>query len=158
MQMQSRMLLFILVIITIIYIKLSLRPKDYFQILQMESRQLTPDHIFEKQPIVLTDNVCDILALLHTTFQYTYMWKHFDMNFKTINKNKSQYLIINIISESASILIEHPHIERYEGVELKLDKDQILILPYGWGVVVKEGETKSVHLDTIITTLIKPFV
>lgn len=148
--MSSKLLIFI--IIFIIYTFISLKYKDNFEILQMPSIKLQTSHLLEKQPIILTDPITDLLTFLHSKFINMYIYKNFNMNVKSCNNSKSQYLLLNILSDQATLLIKHPLLI-YKQVQISLDQYQTIILPYGWSFELISGEAKSVNLETFITLL-----
>ncbi len=147
-------LVIVLIILIVLYVNYYFTPNKQFEIIQLSLEQLTGQHLLEKSPILITDNIVNPLSLLSTAFAYLYMFKKFKMDIKEIQRHKSQYLILTAIEDSV-ITILHPLTGKFDNMEMIVDKGQTLVLPYKWSCKVESGKANSIDLDTVASYIFK---
>lgn len=151
----SILVLIVAILFLIIYIKFYITPNPNIQLIQPTLGQVTQSHLFEKLPLVIAERVVDINDLLTTLFKYMYISKTIsDANNTKWLQNRHRYLVVQATSNSI-IKIVHPHKviniskEQYiDAVAIKLEKYQVLIIPYKWWYRI-EGTCKILKLHDL---------
>ena len=105
------LIIFIIILFISIYINYDLKYNNNFQILQLSSNKITQDILYEKNPIILEDNINDIEDFINVVMPYEKIYKnkfYFDKN-NNVNQNLTNYLLIyNSNSTPLDIYIAHP--------------------------------------------------
>jgi hypothetical protein len=121
--MNRSLLLFIIILIIIIYLNYNLKYNDEFQLLQLTSNKITQNILYEKSPIVVQDNINNIIDFIHVIMTYEYIFKN-KIEFKKsnyVNKNLAFYsLFYNSNSKPINIYISHPkHYNKFKSNKLQ---------------------------------------
>ena len=88
--MNKSLLISIIILIILIYLNYNLKYNNEFQLLQLSSNKITQNILYEKSPIVVQDNISNIIS-------------------NYVNKNLALYsLIYNSNSKPINVYISHP--------------------------------------------------
>ena len=105
------LIIFIIILFISIYINYDLKYNNNFQILQLSSNKITQDILYEKNPIILEDNINDIEDFINVVMPYEKIYKnkfYYNKN-NNVNQNLTNYLLIyNSNSTPLDIYIAHP--------------------------------------------------
>ena len=105
------LIFFIILLISLIYIKYDLKYNTNYQILQLSSDKINQDILYEKLPIIIEDKINNILDFIHVILSYEYIHKN-KIKFNSLNKinqNLSNYLIMyNHNNKPINIYLSHP--------------------------------------------------
>lgn len=138
-----------LIIIAVLLVVFSIqysKPKQSFEILQMDIKKLNPSVLFEKQPIILYDTVDDLNDFISNEMMYLYHFKKTNQHFPSENfvLNQSRIAILhNDAHQDITIYIKKHLVKKdffspfnvvIDPVEpdltLKLMPGNLIILPY----------------------------
>jgi hypothetical protein len=136
----NKLLIILLVLVAVLYIRFNLKYQDYYEILQVNPSKLTPDILYEKNPIIIyngTSAEADTPEqIINSSMKYMYSYKHQNEYIPQdkLIENKSRYLFISS-KTPCEIEIVNPKFknsEDYECVYIKLKVGNILVLPTFW--------------------------
>jgi hypothetical protein len=109
--MNKSLLISIIILIILIYLNYNLKYNNEFQLLQLSSNKITQNILYEKSPIVVQDNISNIIDFIHVILTYEYIFKN-KVDYKSsnyVNKNLALYsLIYNSNSKPINVYISHP--------------------------------------------------
>ena len=109
--MNKSLLISIIILIILIYLNYNLKYNNEFQLLQLSSNNITQNILYEKSPIVVQDNISNIIDFIHVILTYEYIFKN-KVDYKSlnyVNKNLALYsLIYNSNSKPINVYISHP--------------------------------------------------
>lgn len=154
--MSRLLVLMIVVLVILVFLLQHQSVSTTFEIFQMSIDKLTPDYLFEKKPILITDRIVDPISLLTTAFKFTYLFKSFASQdqLQVENVVNSQYALITSRDAKSRIVIDHPLPQKFEtNLEIPLERYQVLILPWKWKFVVVDGSVDIIRLHTLASVL-----
>jgi hypothetical protein len=105
------LVVFIILLITLIYINYDLKYNNNFQLLQLSSNKINQDILYEKSPIIIQDNINNMDDFIDVVMPYEKIYKNkFIYNKKNnVNQNLTNYLIIyNSNNKPIDVYIAHP--------------------------------------------------
>ena len=105
------LIVFIIILLISIYISFDLKINNNFQIIQLSSNKINQDILYEKNPILIQDNINDIEDFINVIMPYEkiYTNKFLHSNKYSINQNLSNYLLIyNSNNTPIDVYIAHP--------------------------------------------------
>lgn len=153
-----------------------------YQILQTKVAQFKSDTLYEKYPLVIEDRLVDKKNFIETTLKYYYTSideykmtnnvlienNHKNMIIYNSYQDSSIYLINPIYAKNLSNKIKKKHyieysidlddtkndkvLEKIKYIEIKLKKDQILIIPNKWIFQLKQPSNIFI-IDDIISKI-----
>lgn len=163
----NKLIIILIVLIVLVYAKYYMSPNPVFQILQTSISKTKPSLLFEKSPIIIEEPLVQCADLLPSLFRYLYIVKR---SYKTtpnnvLQQNKCKYMIVSPLQEDAIVQIVHPKHSRLlrqsttinntkhkiAFVDIKLKKNQCLILPLYWWYKVNSSETMRIQLDDALS-------
>lgn len=139
------------------YIRAHLRVKHDFQIIQLGLSQITDEHLYEKYPILIQDEIIDASTLLVSLFKYQYVFKEditLDTNTRPI-KNTHKFMVLHNRSDNdAAVSILPPTNHEQEGDPIKLKTTvpsyNVLILPFKWHIANGDVSLHGYVLNDVI--------
>lgn len=156
----------LVILVVFVYITIYRKYSKTFTIIQSSIRTVTPSHLLEKQPIVITEPLVRPLDILHTLFKYMYVTKRqlLEITPGEFKRVKSKYMILfpNKRSEKHNTVhIVHPkyshllkddkRLHEAQYVDIKLKKYQVLILPQHWWFSINNCNVTCFELYDILT-------
>jgi hypothetical protein len=152
-------LLFIVLIIIYIYCYFIF--PSTIQILQTTISDFNFSLLYTRQPIVISDYLHEKEKLIHSWFQYNFIYKINNNENDEWIHNNHKYLFINanndteIIIYKASIYNYIPN-EDDTIIAIKLEKNQSLIIPYKWKYYIKTKDDIDIWaIDDLITYVLQ---
>lgn len=167
-------ILSITLIILVIYFYVQYYSKynyDY-TITQLYLNQISANHLLEKNPIVIYDQVIEPAHLLKTLFKYMYVFSSvkniYDKNY--VYKNSSKYMLLYSKTETIKINIINPkynkimafkknkstkafsEMDEVKYITIKLKPNQVLILPALWAFHSYQNVT-SISLQDLFSAI-----
>jgi hypothetical protein len=159
-----KFLIVIVILIILFYLRYYVKYNQDIQIVQVYLDNFKLDTLYEKNPIVIYDQVYNIDDLFTTIFAYSYAFQTKVINIgNSLLRNSHKYLLLYSTDSDVSIRIINPknkkHIvstefdknDNINYVTIKLKEKQILILPALWYYQSKDNSVKSIGLDDIIS-------
>jgi hypothetical protein len=137
----NKFLIVLLVLVSILYIRFNLKYQDHYEILQVKPSKLTPDLLYEKNPIVIYSDRVEGLSdspeeIINKSMKYMYLYKYSNeySPIDTIIENKAKYLFISAKTNCEVDIInpKYKSTENYECATIKLKVGNILVLPCFW--------------------------
>ena len=162
-----KFILIIAILLSLIYIQYYFRYKQDYQILQVYLNNFKLQHLYEKYPIVIYDQVYDVDEILKTILAYSFVFKNkFEIQTEKLYKNVSKFLLIYSNDSQFSIKIFNPKYklkDNYENsnaqyITIKLKEKQVLILPALWNYYTQNMSVQAIALDDFVSKLIYSFV
>lgn len=159
----------IILILLFFIIKFYFKHNDEYTILQVFLKDIkNNDILYEKYPILIYDKVLNINDILKSLFSYNYLYKKdIDIVSNNINYNKSKYIIIypdkncviDLISPKYKNKIKNTlkESDEVQFVSIKLEKNQILIIP-AWWYYNSSKNIKVIELNDILSYFIKTII
>lgn len=131
-------ILCIIIIVLICHIRFYTKTHPSLTILQSTIDKVDFEMLNNKIPIIITDRVVNIQDVFTTIFNYQYTFINQINKSKSWEQNSSKFMIASP-DTNQTIKIAHPKSNlrdgKYEYVDIVLQKNQILILPYGWWIL-----------------------
>jgi hypothetical protein len=145
-------------LVAYMYISYYLKVHPELTFLQTSITKLDLDMLQSKLPIVILDRIVDVWDVLTSVFKYQYSFIQSADDASAWTRNKHKYLVLKQ-REDSMVHIAHPSAdmkaEDYAYVDLRLKKDQMLVLPYGWWVHAPLSEVYM--LDDILSKVLTIF-
>lgn len=171
-----KLLIIILLLVLVLYTRFYVKTHNSYEIIQVSLHNVKPTTLLEKQPILLQDRMVHPPDILKTLFKYAYQHKA-TTSIKDTNPIvcASKFTLLYSTKRDLSINIMLPKYRRELApyhrthfalvskktldsttltyVTIKLKKQQLLILPYGW---IYQTHDPHVHitLNDIFSLLI----
>lgn len=124
-----------LLFIISVYLYYVFKPKNDFQIIQTNLSNISDSVLYEKYPILISDNIINIYDLLDSLFKYQYLFKT-DIVLKVpfIKKNNAKFLVVHNNNETdKTVSLSSPN-KTTTGVDIIIPSYNILIVPYSWTI------------------------
>lgn len=159
--MNTQKLLSTIIILLIIYIYYHYytTPRKDFKISQVYLDNIQPKVLNEKYPILIYDRIIEPKGLLDTLFKYAYQFsseKPVMFNNQPMKASNKYTLVYNQLT-NANVNIIHPfqkdNLKDPEYVTIKLQQNQVIILPYGW-FFYADLPMQLITLDDVFSKLI----
>lgn len=150
--MNKTLSIILVILVILFYVQYYSKYNYDYTIVQLYLDQITGNHLLEKNPIVIYDQVIEPAHLLKTLFKYTYVFSRsqniYDKNH--VYNNASKYILIYSKTESIDINIINPkynkilalkknkslktfsELDQVNYITVKLKPNQVLILPSLW--------------------------
>lgn len=150
--MNKTLSIILIILVILFYVQYYSKYNYDYTIVQLYLDQITANHLLEKNPIVIYDQVIEPAHLLKTLFKYMYLFSSsqniYDKNY--VHTNSSKYMLLYSKTESININIINPKYnkilalkknkstktfsELYEVnyITIKLKPNQVLVLPSLW--------------------------
>lgn len=158
MSRRSSTLLMICLFCAVAYILLRyyVKPASNTTIVQSKLSEFDIKLLFEKDPIVMEEQIVQPKQLLDAYFKYLYSYKTHPRPDNKWHQNKARYLIIH---NAQFVHIAHPSNKgdpTPNYVDIRVQPNQVIILPSLWLYKVKGGTLTALYdIPSIILT---PFV
>ena len=140
--------LLVMFILALVYAHYAMKPKQEVHIIQTSLDRINDNTLFEKQPIVIDDQIVNVTDLLGTLFKYQYLFKKdtlLEAN-DEVYLNTHKYMIVyNSSNENdAYVVLTPPKAirDRYPSIDMILPPNNVLILPYLWSIEPSKEEEK----------------
>ena len=155
-------LLIIVLLIVALYVQYYLAYKKEYEIIQVTLDNLELKTLYEKYPIVISDQVYKIDELLKTVFAYSYVFKkQVSIEPEKITRNSYKYLLITS-DDSIDIKLINPKYKVKQTLEesdvqyvtVKLKENQVLIVPALWYVHTENMDVLALGLDDFLSKII----
>ena len=134
-----------------------------YEILQVSLNKISINNLYEKNPIVLDEQVYDVDELLGTLFKFSYIFKTMFTVSNNVNRNPHKYLML-FADDKISIKIINPKYKKdirksledsnVQYVTIKLKPNQILILPALWYYHTDNMDVRAIGLDDLLSKFI----
>lgn len=155
-------LLIIVLLIVALYVQYYLAYKKEYEIIQVTLDNLELKTLYEKYPIVISDQVYKIDELLKTVFAYSYVFKkQVSIEPEKITRNSYKYLLITSDDNVDIKLINpkykvKPTLEEsdVQYVTVKLKENQVLIVPALWYVHTENMDVLALGLDDFLSKIV----
>ena len=155
----------LIILIACVYSRYSLSINPNFDIIQLSLERLKVEHLFEKLPIVLNDSIVNPNEFVKTVFRYLYISKHQNACHGTSwITSKARYLICFSELDNQSVYIAHPLEQKKtpdspKYVEVLVNKNKCVIIPYLWGYKIPEGNRFTMfELNDILCFLARTII
>lgn len=162
--------------VLILYIRYYTKTNNTYEIVQVSLNNMTSHILYERHPILIQDRMVNPEEILKTLYKYTYIKKK-----KVTKKNaplticSAKYSLIYSTKRDITVNIIAPKYRKeimpcdhnleskknldstnVQYVTIKLKKQQLLVLPYGW---IYETNSPHIHitLDDIFSILVHFF-
>lgn len=142
----------LVILVLLFYIQYYSKYNYDYTLIQGYLDTITPNHLLEKSPIIIYDQIVDPRQLLKTLFKYTYGYSSQSVISDPLHvyTNSSKYMILYSHSSSTSVNLINPkyntklslkknkstkifiELEDVAYVTVKLKPNQVLILPSFW--------------------------
>lgn len=144
------------ILVIICYIKYYTKTYPSLTFLQSTIDKVDFEMLNSKIPIIITDqivNVYDVFSIVFN-YQYTFITKMHVIGSSWV-RNSHKYMVLYPITRE-TIKIAHPKSNmkdgKYEYIDIILNKNQLLIIPYGWWVLTSKCDVFK--LDDLFSKLI----
>jgi len=144
------------ILVIICYIKYYTKTYPSLTFLQSTIDKVDFEMLNSKIPIIITDqivNVYDVFSIVFN-YQYTFITKMHVIGSSWV-RNSHKYMVLYPITRE-TIKIAHPKSKmkdgKYEYIDIILNKNQLLIIPYGWWVLTSKCDVFK--LDDLFSKLI----
>ena len=141
--------LLVMFILSLVYAHYAMKPKQEVHIIQTSLDRINDNTLFEKQPIVIDDQIVNVTDLLGTLFKYQYLFKTdtlLEAN-DEVYLNPHKFMIVyNTSNENdAYVVLTPPKAirDRYPSIDMILPPNNVLILPYLWSIEPSKEEEKT---------------
>jgi len=133
-----------------LYFKLSLKPNKEFTLIQCEVQKCDPSMLMEKLPVLIENSIVNPQQLINTLFRFQYISQKDHKQNEGINRNA--FLLIHP-SEQLNVMLKHPNYQ--EVLNVKLYKNQLLILPILWYYNIQKNKSvRMIGLESLISKFI----
>lgn len=146
---------------------LNIQTNHHFEILNVSISKINPNHLFEKLPIVIREQLVHPMDLTNTLFKYLYIKKKHRQNTmpNVYQQNKSRYVIIYPRRSNLSLQIVHPKksmflkkmtnssLKHVDYVEILLKKRQVIILPMYWWYNTNSPDFGRIEIDDLLSSV-----
>lgn len=167
----NKLVILLIVLVVLVYTKYYLKPNPIFQILQASITKVKPSLLFEKSPIVIEEPLVRLQDLLDSIFKYLYIMKRTFVATpaNVLQQNKCRYLLLSSRNEDTTVQIAHPKHTRLirssssqsskqertiSLVDIKLQKNQCLVLPLHWWYKTPTENIQRIQLDDVLSILL----
>jgi hypothetical protein len=170
--MATNMLLVIAIILfCILYLSYYAKYTNEFDIIQVFLDKVSPDILYERQPIVIYDSLANPKDLLNTLFKYQYLFqREYDTPTETGVAVKSKFSIIySSQNEQVVIKLIHPkynsdfkwyssqhqrlsttdiNTTNIQYIDVQLKKNQVMLIPSHW-IVHADVSLHKIDIDDV---------
>lgn len=155
----NKLVLVLVALVVVIYLRYYLSSNPEFQIIQASLDRIQPKHLFEKNPVIIEEQIVDPLILLNTLFKYLYTFKRVSQPIPNVFlQNKFKFCIIWPTTTASDVKIMHPRDRKKEKpmiLDIKLKRNQCLILPLHWWYKTNgDAVFNRVTLDDMISLIL----
>jgi hypothetical protein len=167
--MKLLILTFIIILVIIIYIRYYLKYNSDIRIIQVYLDNFKLNHLYEKYPILIYDQVYNHDQLLKTIFSYSIQFKESQTLIPSIPIiNKSKYLLISCVDDDSLLNIINPKFSKeaklkkefldtnMSYISVKLKPKQVIILPSRW-IYQSYDNLNITRLDDCISIFVLHF-
>lgn len=148
----KHLVIILVILIVLIYIKSLFKIPQDFTLIQVDLTNIHPDHVHEKQPILVYDKIVNPIELLTTVFKYYFISikKISEQQQKNISVVKNTFLILHARNPNAFVNIKHP--KQNQVITINMNKYNVLMVPYKWKIE-SINECDSLSADSFLFKL-----
>jgi len=142
-----------------------LQTSPIFEIIEVPISKVNPQHLFEKQPIIIKEPLVSTKDLTTSLFKYLFLSKKYRQNTiaNVYQQNKAKYMIIYPRENNLILQVVHPKkssflknispesLKHVEYVEFRLKRRQVMILPMYWWYNVNSEKFGRIELDDVLS-------
>jgi hypothetical protein len=137
------------------YIKYYTKTYPTLTFLQSTIDKVDFDMLNGKIPIIITDQIVDVRDVFSSVFNYQHTFvAQMKTTFAWV-RNSNKYMVV-YPTERETIKIAHPKSKmrdgKYEYIDIIMNKNQLLILPYGWWIL--SNKCNVFRLDDFFSKLV----
>lgn len=154
----------LVVVLVLSYLRYYYKYSSTYNITQSELCDLKIDTLYERNPVVVFDPIHNPSALLETLFKYSYIFKQSNIiksnTFTTLSKftivwcaaDDIEFDLVNKINgEHLKSINTFYNNENAEYISFKLRRNQVLILPPFWTLILDGDHMNIIELDDIFS-------
>ena len=123
------------------------------QIVQMSVSHLLPEHLYERNPIVLTDRIVRAAQVASTVFRWHYIVRRktvCQVNKQTLNR--AFFATLHARGDQTTVVRLDKH--GIPSVDVVLRKDQVLIVPMRWRYTVTQGKISASEYHNVASLIL----